>query len=256
MYMKKTLTLCVVLLSTCLLNACAILPDKYDSTLEWNETKLFTEAQEALDGKDYTNAAKYFELFEGRYPLSPKANQALFNTAYSYYKDGDKELASQTIARFIELYPNHSSVDYAYYLRGLIYFNDNLGLLGRFAEKIYDERDPQSMQMAYAGFKALIERFPQSQYTPDALDRMRFIVNALGQHEVKIARYYYQRGAYLAAAQRAENVLKKYDRTPATEEALFIMAKSYQLLGLKQQSSNSTELLKKNFEKSAFLKQL
>lgn len=241
-------------LSACVaLSACSVLPDKYDSTLEWSETKLFEEAQDALNNKDYTNAAKYFEAFEGRYPLSPKARQALFNTAYSYYKDGDKALATQTLSQFIDMYPNHESIDYAFYLRGLVYFNDNLGILGRFAQDVYDERDPASMKKSYDAFKTLVERFPKSQYTPDALDRMRFIVNSLAMHELKIARYYYQRGAYLAASQRAENILVDYDRAPAMEEALYILSKSYELLKLPEQSEKAKTLLMTNFPKSSWL---
>jgi outer membrane protein assembly factor BamD len=233
--------------------ACSILPDKFDETLTWSEKTLYDNGQEALKDKDYTNAAKYFELFEGRFPLNKLAKQALLNTSYSYYKNDDKALASQAVERFIELYPNDEQVDYAYYLRGLIYFNDDLGLLGRFAESSYSERDPQSMKTSYAAFKALVERFPKSKYTPDALDRMRFIVNSLATHDMLIARYYYQRGAYLAAANRAEQVIKEYERAPAIEEALFIAYKSYDALGIKDLKESAYATLLKNFPASKFL---
>lgn len=236
------------------LSACSTFSDKYDNTLTWSSNTLYNEGKEALENKDYGNAAKYFELFEGRFPLNKEARQALLNTAYAYHKNDDKLLASQAIERFIELYPNDEYIDYAYYLRGVIFFNDDLGLLGRFAEKSYNERDPQSMKTSYAAFKALIERFPKSKYTNDALDRMRFIVNSLAMHDVKIARYYYQRGAYLASANRAEQAIKDYERAPATEEALFIMMKSYEFLGMKDLEQNSKATLAKNFPNSKFLK--
>jgi outer membrane protein assembly factor BamD len=218
------------------------------SALEWSESKLYEQGQDAFDHKNYTDAAKHFQAFEGRFPLSLMAKQALFNTAYAQYKNKDKDLAAQTIQRFIELYPNHAQVDYAYYLRGLIQFNDDLGMLGRFAEEAYDERDPQSMKLSYAAFKALVDRFPNSKYAIDSLERMRFIVNALARHETKIARYYFERGAFLAASQRAEMVVQNYDRAPAIEEALGIMAKSYEKLGLGTQAKAARDLLAANFK--------
>ncbi len=234
-------------------SACSILPDKYDETLSWSEKKLYENGQESLKDKDYNTSAKYFELFEGRFPLNKLAKQALLNVSYSYYKGGEKQAASQAAERFIELYPNDDQVDYAYYLRGLIYFNDDLGLFGRFAESSYSERDPQSMKTSYTAFKALVERFPKSKYTPDALDRMRFIVNSLATHDMLIARYYYQRGAYLAAANRAEQVIKEYERAPAIEESLFIIFKSYDVLGIKDLKDNAYATLLKNFPNSKFL---
>jgi outer membrane protein assembly factor BamD len=235
------------------LSACSVLPDKYDETLTWSEKTLLDKAQEAFNDKDYGNATKYFELFEGRFPLNKMARTALLNTAYAYHKNGDKIPAAQSIERFIELYPNDEQVDYAYYLRGLIYFNDNLGLFGRFAQEGYADRDPQSMKTSYIAFKALIERFPKSKYTPDALDRMRFIVNSLATHDVNIARFYYKKGAYVAAANRAQQVLTEYDRAPATEEALSIMYKSYEILGMKELRDSAYSTLEKNFPKSKFL---
>jgi outer membrane protein assembly factor BamD len=238
----------ICLVPIVLLSACSSLPDKYDPTLEWSESKLYEEGQDAFDRKNYTDAAKHFQAFEGRFPLSPMAKQALFNTAYAQYKNKDKDLAQQTVQRFIELYPNHEQVDYAYYLRGLIHFNDDLGLLGRFAQSSYDERDPRSMKISYAAFKSLVDRFPNSKYSIDALERMRFIVNALARHETKIARYYFERGAFLAASQRAEMVVQNYERAPAIEEALSIMAKSYDKLGLQTQANAARALLETNFK--------
>ncbi len=249
----KIASLCLILaIST----ACSTFADKYDDTSGWSQNKLYEEGQSALSSKDYGNAAKYFELFEGRYPLSAQSKQALINSAYAYHKNDDKQLAMQTVERFIQLYPNDDLVEYAYYLRGLIFFNDNLGVLGRFVESNYSERDPQSMRTSYSAFKSLIERFPNSKYTPDTLQRMRFIVNSLAEHDLKIAKYYYKRGAYLAAVNRAEQLIKLYDRAPAIEEALFIMAKCYELLNMKDLSTKSKETLSRNFSNSKFLKQL
>jgi outer membrane protein assembly factor BamD len=249
----KIVTLASVLAVCAVLSACSVISDKYDDTLTWSEKTTYQKAQDALEAKDYTNAVKYFELFEGRFPLNKLSKQALFNTAYAYHKNGDKAMAAQAVERFIAQYPNDEQVDYAYYLRGIIYFNDNLGLFGRFAESSYSQRDPQSMRQSYEAFKMLLARFPQSKYSVDALDRMRFIINSLADHDVKIAQYYYKKGAYLAAANRGAQALKEYDKAPAIEEALFIMYKSYAELGLKEQSMQAKQILDKNFPKSKFL---
>jgi outer membrane protein assembly factor BamD len=246
--------LCTASIASALLIGCSVLPDKYDETSGWSEQKLYQEAQEALKAKSYEQAAKYSEAFEGRFPLSKLSKDALLNAAYAYHKNNEKPQATQAVERFIELYPNDDQVDYAYYLRGLIYFNDNLGLLGRFAESSYSERDPRSMKISYNAFQALVQRFPKSKYATDALDRMRFIVNSLAQHDMLIAKYYYQRGAYLAASSRAEQVIKEYDRAPAIEEALFIAYKSYAELGLDDLKNKSYATLMQNFPQTKLLK--
>ncbi len=233
---------------------CSALPDKYDETMGWSEQKLYQEADDALKTKSYERAAKYSETFEGRFPLSKLSKNALLNAAYAYHKNNEKPQATQAVERFIELYPNDEQVDYAYYLRGLIYFNDNLGLFGRFAESSYSERDPRSMKISYNAFQALVQRFPKSKYTADSLDRMRFIVNSLAQHDMLIAKYYYQRGAYLAASSRAEQVIKEYDRAPAIEEALFIAYKSYDKLGLEDLKNKSYATLMKNFPQTKLVR--
>ena len=134
--------------------------------------------------------------------------------------------------RFIKLHPNHPNVDYVYYLKGLVSFNEDLGLLGFISNQDLTERDPKGLTEAFDAFRELARRFPDSKYTPDALARMKYLVNAMASHEVHVARYYMKRGAYLAAVNRAQYALKNYPQAPAIEEALFIMVKGYDQLGL------------------------
>ncbi|MCL6469280.1 MAG: outer membrane protein assembly factor BamD, partial [Ralstonia sp.] len=181
------------------------------------------------------------------------AQQAQIETAYANYKDGETAAALAAVDRFIQLHHNHPSVDYAYYLKGLINFNDNLGWLGRFSNQDLSERDPKAARAAYDAFKTLITRFPNSKYTPDATQRMQYIVNAMAEHEVGAARYYYRRGAYLAAVNRAQDAIKDYDRAPAVEEALYIMMKSYEALGMKDMRDDTERIIKQNYPKSDFL---
>jgi outer membrane protein assembly factor BamD len=187
----KHLTLAVVLVGG--VAACGILPEKVDETASWSTNKLYTEAKDAFDGGDYTKAAKYYELLEGRDPFGPHAQQAQINTAYSYYKDNEQAQALTAIDRFIRLHPDSPSIDYAYYLKGLINFNDDLGLFGRFSGQDLSERDPKALRAAYDSFKYLVEHYPTSKYANDAALRMRYAVNAMAAHEVHAAEYYYRR---------------------------------------------------------------
>ncbi|WP_454720964.1 MULTISPECIES: outer membrane protein assembly factor BamD [Cupriavidus] len=237
-----------------MLSACGLLSDQPDETAGWSANKLYAEAKDALDSGDFTRAVKLYEKLESRYPFGRFAQQAQIDTAYANYKDGETAAALASVDRFIQLHPNHPNIDYAYYLKGLINFNDNLGWLGRFSGQDLSERDPKAARAAYDAFNTLITRFPESKYTPDAAARMQYIVNSLAQHEVHAARYYYRRGAYLAAANRAQQALKDYDGAPANEEALYIMIRSYDSLGMKDLRDDTARVMEKNFPDSDYIK--
>jgi len=237
-----------------MLSACGLLGDQPDETAGWSANKLYSEAKDALDGGDYTRAVKLYEKLEGRYPFGRYAQQAQIDTAYANYKDGETAAALAAVDRFIQLHPSHPNIDYAYYLKGLINFNDNLGWLGRFSGQDLSERDPKAARAAYDSFQTLITRYPDSKYTPDATLRMQYIVNSLAQHEVHAARYYYRRGAYLAAVNRAQHALKDYDGAPANEEALYIMVRSYDALGMKDLRDDAARVMERNYPNSDFIK--
>jgi outer membrane protein assembly factor BamD len=154
----------------------------------------------------------------------------------------------------MKLHPNHPNVDYAYYLKGLAYFNEDLGMLGRLSGQDRTERDPKSAREAFDAFKDLVQRFPDSKYAPDALARMKYLVNALASHEVHVARWYIKRGAYVAAANRAQYALKNYPEAPAQEEALLIMIRAYDALGMRDLRDDAERILRKNFPDSERLK--
>ncbi len=248
-----SLTLTVIMMViVLLLTACA--GKDYDETSSWSQSKLLGEANSALSDNDYPNCVKYFEKLEARYPFGPVAEQAQINSAYCNWKRNEQELALASVNRFIQLHPGHPNIDYAYYLKGLITFNDNLGFLAKFSGQDLSERDPKASKDAYEAFKTLTTNFPDSKYTPDALDRMRYIVNSLAESDVNAARYYYRRGAYVAAINRAQTTLKDYDRAPAIEEALYLMVKSYDALGMKDLSADTMRVFNTNFPNSEIFK--
>jgi len=221
-----------------------------DITSGWSQQKLMDEAKTALNDKDYAHCVKYHEKLESRYPFGPAAEQAQLNIAYCNWKKNDIELALLSINRFIQLHPGHSEIDYAYYLKGLITFNDNLGFFASFSGQDLSERDPKASKDAFEAFKTLTTRFPNSKYTPDAVDRMRYIVNSLAESDVNAARFYFRKGAYIASINRAQNAIKEYDRAPAIEEALYLMVKSYDALGMKDLSADTMRVFNTNFPKS------
>ena len=159
---------------------------------------------------------------------------------------GEKVILS-ALERFIKLHPTSPALDYALYLQGLVNFNDNLGLFGNLASQDLSERDQQASRDSYQSFHQLIEQFPQSTYAEDARVRMSYIVNSLAAYEVHVARYYYRRGAFVAAANRAEQTVHEFQQSPSTEEALSILAESYDRLGLTELRDDADRVLKTNF---------
>ncbi|MDH5541196.1 MAG: outer membrane protein assembly factor BamD, partial [Rhizobacter sp.] len=180
------------------------------------------------------------------------AQQAQLDRARVLYRQGEKAQALAVLDRFLKLHPSSPGFDYALYLQGLVNFNDNLGLLGSLARQDLSERDQQASRDAYQSFKRLVEQFPQSIYAEDSRHRMDYIVNSLATYEVHVARYYFRRGAYVAAANRAQHAVQEFQYSPATEEALAIMVHSYDRLGLDKLRDDAERVLRKNYPETSF----
>jgi outer membrane protein assembly factor BamD len=224
-----------------------------DETAGWSAQKLHAEAKDAMTNKVWDKAIKYLEKLEARYPYGRFAQQAQLDVAYCYWKDGQRASGIAAADRFIKLYPNHPNVDYAYYLRGLINFNENTGLFSLIDNPDLTERDSKGTRESFEAFKELVLRFPDSKYSDDARARMRYLVNSLAQYEVHVARYYMKRTAYVAAANRAQYAVVNYPQAPAIEEAVFIMVKAYDLLGMTDLRDAADRVMRKNFPDSKYL---
>lgn len=248
---KKLLKIAAVVLALSI-SACSLLPEKIDETKTWSASKLYSEARDELASGNYDKSVQYFGKLESRYPFGTYAQQAQLETAYAYYRQGDQPQALAAAERFIKLHPNHPNVDYAYYLRGLINFNDRVSAFNFLSRQDATERDPKAAREAFDAFKQLVERFPDSTYTPDAIARMKYLVNAMAQYEVHVANYYYKRGAYLAAANRAQYAIKEYREAPALEEALFVMVRSYDALGMTELRDDAERVMKANYPNSVY----
>lgn len=251
--MAKITLRSLAVIAALLLAGCSGAPTERDETAGWNAQRIYTEAKTSMDDGGYDRAIRLFETLEARYPYGRYAQQAQLETAYANYRSEEPAAALAACDRFIKLHPNHPNVDYAYYLKGLVYFNEDRGLLGTLANQDMSERDPKASQEAFDTFRELVTRYPESRYSEDARQRMQYLINALAAHEVHVARYYLKRGAYLASANRAQSALTTYPETPAIEEALFILARAYDRLGMTELRDDARRVLEKNFPQSAYL---
>ena len=246
MAVLRGLSVAVTLVAAAVLVAgCGSTPKEPES--KWSAERLYAEAKEEASLGNYERAGKLYERLEGRASGTALAQQAQIERAYMLYKNNDKAQALSTLERFLKLHPTSAAVDYALYLQGLVNFNDNLGILGSLARQDLSERDQQAARDSYQSFRQLVDQFPQSLYADDARVRMNYIVSALAAYELHVARYYYRRGAYVAAANRAQVVISEFQQSPSAEEALFVMMQSYDKLGLTELRDDAERVLKKSF---------
>lgn len=234
------------------LSGCANTPQ--DPTAAWTPDKIYSEARDEVNAGAWDKAIAYYEKLEGRAAGTPLAQQAQIDKAFAQYKTGDKIQAVATLDRFIRLHPTSPAIDYAIYLKGLVNFNDNLGLFSFITNQDLSERDQKAAKDSYEAFRELIARFPDSKYTPDARQRITHIVNSLAAYEVHVARYYAKRGAHVAAINRAQQAITDYQGVPALEEALAILISSYDAMGMAALSADAKRVLEKSFPQSVYLK--
>ncbi|MCA3070733.1 MAG: outer membrane protein assembly factor BamD [Rhodocyclaceae bacterium] len=242
----------IAVVAAALIGGCASVRN-FDETRGWSAPKLYAEARDEMNGRNWQRAIKLYETLESRYPFGRYSQQAMLELAYSQWKDVEPVQALATIDRFLKLYPTHPSADYAWYLRGLINFNHDLGVLSSLSRQDVSERDPRSARESFDSFREVVTRFPDSRYAPDAAARMKFVVNMLASNEVHVARFYLRKGAYVAAANRAQTALTTYPQAPANEEGLLIMVKAYDAMGLVDLRNDAERVMRANFPKSKYL---
>ena len=225
--------------------------DPDDETYGMSVAQLYQEAKRLLTSGDYSQAISYYEKLESRFPYGTYAERARIEMAYAHYKYGEPETAIIAADRFIKLHPNHPTVDYAYYLRGLASFENSTSFLDRVFDQEASERDQKSIRRAFNYFSELIRRFPKSRYVADSIKRMKELRENLARNEIHVANYYQRRGAYLAAANRAKYVVENYQGSRAIPDALAIMTASYQKLGMAELAMDAFRVLELNYPKHA-----
>ena len=245
-----------VLLALLWLAGCASLHE--DPHKDWGPDRLYAEAREKLNDSDWEGAIKIYEKLESRFPYGRYAEQAQLETAYAYYKYDEPAQALAAIERFIRQHPTHPNADYAYYLKGLVNFSGERSIINWLFGSKDDltERDPRAMRDAYEAFSELTVRFPKSRYAQDAAQRAAFLFDAMARYETQVARFYFDRGAYIASLNRGKYTMENFPRTPATEDALGIQAMAYKMLRLEKLQNDTVRVLRLNFPKSRYLAEI
>jgi outer membrane protein assembly factor BamD len=236
----------VFLASLTLLAGCSIFNSSKKAKTANAET-LYTNARKALSNNDFDYAIKQYEALTSRFPFTSQARQARLDLIYAYYRKGEKETAIDAADQFLRENPTHPRVDYAWYMKGLIYFERTPYSIERFFGVDMAKRPPTDLLKSITAFSTVVTQYPKSDYSHDALRRMIYLRNRLAEYEVNVARYYVKRGAYIAAARRAEGVIEQYDGSPAEQQALAIMLDCYRRLGYTELASNTERVYQLNY---------
>ncbi len=230
------------------LAACASNEDPFDAAQDLQEA--YEKATKSIYGGNYASGIQILEAIQSRYPFSDVARQIQLDLMYAYYKSGQPELAIEAADTFMRENPIHPQVDYALYIKGLAYFQDEGGMLERWFRKDTNKRPPKDVELSYQALRRLVERYPASQYAPDAQQRMVFLKNRLAAYENWVADYYLRRGAYVAALNRAKNALEAYNGADSNAESLHILIEAYDQLGMQDLAADARRVLQLNFPDS------
>ena len=210
-------------------------------------TEAYEQAQEYVARGNFSRGVQIFEAIQARYPFSDLSRQIQLELMYAYYKSRQREQAIETADTFMRENPIHPRVDYALYIKGLSYFQQEAGFLERRFKKDISTRPPKDVDLAYSSFRRLVERYPASEYAPDAEQRMLFLKNRMSAYENHVADYYMRRGAYVAALNRAKDALEDYNGAEGNERSLEIMIAAYEELGMEDLATDARRVLETNF---------
>jgi len=234
----------------CFFSGCSYLEkilEEEDTTVGLSAEQLYTEGKQFLNLEDFVNAIKYFEVLEARFPFGKYSTQAMLDLSYAYYASNKRDDAILEINRFIRLYPNHPEVSYAYYLRALSNFDRDANILTRFFGHDPSRYDVTALKKSFNDFSIVVNRYPNSKYSEDSINRLRYIKNLIAKNELYIAEYYSKRSAHVAAVERVKYMLENYGGTPSTEQGLLILIDSYNNLRMKSLALDSARVLRKNY---------
>jgi len=234
------------------LSACSTLglvssEEDIEKKSKWTAAQFYDEAKSELKDENYVSAIELYESLETRYPFGHFAQQAQIDLAYAYYKNDDPDSAIATANRFIRIHPRHASVDYLYYLKGLINFNRGIGFLERYLPTDKSQRDPGAAVNSLDNFETLLRRFPNSKYAADSKQRIVALKSNLALYDLNVAKYYIKRGAHVAAVNRAKHIIEKYPRSTAVPRALLLMISSYQEIGMNDLAADAQKIYNLNY---------
>lgn len=252
--MKKIYSLGLILILFIGVSACKKNNKKESvEVTKFSAETLYNKSKKYLDLGLWDNAILHYKHLRNQYPFGRYAEQGSLELAYAYFRTYDMELAISTLERFIKNYPAHEHLDYAYYLKGLIYFESEKGLVEKIKPSESIDRNQENAKLAFVSFKTFIEKFPNSIYASDAELRMLHIRNKLAAYELHIAKYYMRREAYIGAINRCKYVIEAFQKTDAVADSIALMAESYKRLGQDDLAQSSIQVLKANFPNHTYL---
>ena len=237
----------IALMASCfLLLACG--PEKeVDVTAGWSAEKLYRSAKNEMAKKNYSTAIEQYQILESRYPFGKYATQAQLDVGYAYYKFEEVEAAIAALDRFIKLNPRHEAVDYAYYLKGLANFGRGKNLLDNIYYRDKADYDKSILLTSYNDFQILLRRFPRSKYAVDSRQHLIYLRDKLASADLKIARFYASRDAWVAASNRAKFIILSYPGTDAVQPALEMQLAAYRHLGLGRLAADTQRIIDLNY---------
>ncbi|HMB37486.1 MAG TPA: outer membrane protein assembly factor BamD [Wenzhouxiangellaceae bacterium] len=209
--------------------------------------QLYEDASRALNAQNYPAAIQLYRNLTIRYPFGRHAEQAMLDMAFAQFKGGENDAAIETLNRFLRTYPTHPNVDYAWYLQGLVNYEQTMGFLRRMMPGRASDRDQQAAHQSFRDFQELIRRHPESRYVADARQRMVFLRNIMAEYEVQVGEYYERRKAWIASLNRARYVIENYPGSPATIDALKLMARAYEKLNMPELAVDTRDVLQNSY---------
>jgi outer membrane protein assembly factor BamD len=213
--------------------------------------QVYERAARSLRNGDYPLAIRVYEALMARYPFAAETRQSRLDVIYAYYRAGESESAIDAADTFIRENPTHPRIDYAWYLKGLTDFERMPNFLERWFRVDLNQRPPTQARRSFASFATVVEQYPNSDYAHDARRRMVYLRNRLAEYEIAVAKYYVNRGAYVAASQRAKVAIEEFDGAPAVREALEIMILCYERMDLKELAAQTRQMYRANYEAEA-----
>lgn len=237
----------IALMASCLLLLACGPAKEVDVTAGWSAEKLYRSAKNEMANKNYSTAIEQYQTLESRYPFGKYATQAQLDVGYAYYKFDEADAAIAALDRFIKLNPRHEAVDYAYYLKGLTNFGRGKSLLDNIYYRDKADYDKSILLTSYNDFQILLRRFPQSKYAVDSRQHLIYLRDKLASADLKIARFYASRDAWVAASNRAKFIILSYPGTDAVQPALEIQLAAYRHLGLDQLAADTQRIIDLNY---------
>ncbi len=226
-------------------SGCAGDSEEYDAVQDIREA--YELAEKSMMGQNYRKAIAIFEALQARFPFSDFAKQIQLELMYCYYKVGRQDEAISAADQFLRENPTHARTDYALYVKGLAYFEREPNFLERWFRRDMEGRPPRDGELAFSILKRLVERYPASRYAEDAQQRLIYLKNRLAAYENSVARFYLERGVYVAALNRAKGAIELYNGAESGRASLEIMAEAYEGLGMMDLAADTRRVLRSNF---------